>query len=219
VKTLYQRKAAAVRLAMRIAGFAALAILMCMAFAQSAHAQDPSLPYRSMLVREAQAVYGPDAPAPMFAGQIRQESSWRPGVTAWDNGRGMAQFMDGTTKQVSDLFPELGPAAPYDPRWAIRAMVRYDGWIYKRLQGKDPCHRWGAAMKGYNAGPGYVQQAQAKSKYPGIWFGVTEFVPTRQSATNFEYSRTYPHKILFKHQPLYAGLGHVICPFGVPNVN
>jgi soluble lytic murein transglycosylase-like protein len=177
---------------------------------------DPSTPYRATLIREAQAVHGPDAPVPMFAGQIAQESSWRANVTAWDNGRGLAQFMDGTTAQVSGLFPELGPPAPYDPRWSMRALVRYDAWIYKRVQGKDACQRWAAALKGYNAGPGYVRQAQSKSPDPTTWFGVTEFIPTRQSATNFEYSRTYPHKILFKHQPKYNTMGRVMCPQGVP---
>ncbi len=150
----------------------------------------------------------------MFLAQIHQESSGNEKVTAFDGGMGLAQFMDGTTKQVASLFPELGPADPYDPRWAIRAMIRYDGWIYSRVKGKDACHRWAATLKAYNAGPGYVMQAQKASPNPLIWFGVTEFVPTRQSAQNFEYSRTYPHKILFKHQSAYASWGRVTCAKG-----
>lgn len=208
--TEYQLAARRLSIIIAVICLLALAVLPLVASA----AVDPSAPFRSTLVREAQAVYGPDAPAPMFAGQIQQESSWRPGVTAWDNGRGLAQFMDGTTEQVTRTFPELGPANPYDPRWAMRALVRYDGWLFKRVKGKDLCHRWAAALKGYNAGLGYVQQGQAKSPDPQTWFGVTEFIPTRQSPENFEYSRTYPRKILFKHQPRYAELGRITCPGG-----
>jgi soluble lytic murein transglycosylase-like protein len=188
-----------------------IALLLGAAVLLPAHAADLCTQYVNMLTREAQAVRGPDAPTPMFLGQLRQESSCRAGVTASDNGRGLAQFMDATARQIAAMFPELGPPSPYDPRWAIRAMVRYDGWIYGRVKGADPCNRWAAALKGYNAGPGYVLQAQARSTQPDVWFGVTEFVPTRQSAANFEYSRTYPRKIIFHHQPRYLAIGLPVC--------
>jgi hypothetical protein len=175
------------------------------------YAADKCAQYRPALVREAQAVYGLNAPIPMFAGQMRQESSCGADVTAWDNGRGLAQFMDATSQQIARSYPELGAPDPYNPRWAIRALVRYDGWIYARVKGDTPCDRWAASLKGYNAGPGYVQQAQRASTQPGVWFGVTEFVQTRQSPENFEYSRTYPHKIMFKHQPIFAGWGATVC--------
>lgn len=190
---------------------AVIALLLGAAVLLPAHAADLCTQYVNMLTREAQAVRGPDAPTPMFMGQLRQESSCRADVTAWDNGRGLAQFMDATIKQVAAMFPELGPPAPYDPRWAIRAMVRYDGWIYRRVKGADACNRWAAALKGYNAGPGYVLQAQARSTQPEVWFGVTEFVTTRQSASNFEYSRAYPRKIIFQHQPRYLAIGMSVC--------
>lgn len=170
-----------------------------------------ALKYRPTLTREAQFVYGLNAPIPMFAGQIHQESTWRENITAPDLGRGLAQTMDATADQISRSFPELGKPDPYNPVWSIRALLRYDGWIYKRVKGDTECDRWAATLKGYNAGPGYVQQAQKKSPQPGVWFGVTEFIPTRQSAENFEYSRTYPHKILFKHQPKYATWGKTTC--------
>lgn len=171
----------------------------------------PADAYRAVLVREAQAVHGIAAPVPMFAGQIQQESSWRPGVTAWDNGRGLAQFMDATADMISRNYPELGAPDPYNPRWAIRALVRYDAWLYARVKGDSPCQRWAAALKGYNAGVGYVQRAQKRSATPGQWFGVTELVNAGQSAQNFEYSRQYPRWILFRHQPRYLAWGTGVC--------
>lgn len=189
------------------------ALLLAAASVAAAAASIPQAAhqYRSTLVREAQFVYGPAAPVPMFAGQIHQESTWRAGVTAWDNGRGLAQFMDATAEMVARNYPELGGVNPYDPRWAIRAMVRYDGWLLARVQGVDPCNRWAAALKSYNAGLGYVQRAQKRSDYPGLWFDMTEWIKTGQSEQNFEYSRTYPRKVLFKHQPLYSAWGLLTC--------
>lgn len=196
---------------------AALAIAL-VAAAQNIWASplDSALPYRATLVREAQAVYGVGAPVPMFAGQIRQESSWRPDVTAWDNGRGLAQFMDATADVIVRNYPELGAPNPYNPTWAIRALVRYDQWLYARVKGDSPCQRWAAALKGYNAGVGYVQRAQARSPTPGLWFSGTEHINAGQSAKNFEYSRQYPRWILFKHQPIYASWGPVTCPEVTP---
>lgn len=170
-----------------------------------------ALQFRSQLTREAQFVYGLSAPIPMFAAQIEQESGWRPGITAWDNGRGLAQFMDPTADTIVKLYPELGAPQPYNPGWAIRAMVRYDKWIWGRVLGDKDCDHWAAVLKGYNAGAGYVRQAQDKSAQPGVWFGVTEFVTTRQSAKNFEYSRMYPRWILLKRQSNYAGWGVLTC--------
>lgn len=192
---------------------AAVGAMLCVAALAWA---GPADPYRATLTREAQAVHGVGAPVPMFAGQINQESSWRPGVTAWDNGRGLAQFMDATADVVVRNYPELGAPDPYNPKWAIRALVRYDAWLYARVRGDTPCHRWAAALKGYNAGLGYVQRAQKRSVTPGRWFGTTELINAGQSPQNFEYSRTYPRKILFKHQPLYTTWGPLMCQEVIP---
>ena len=167
--------------------------------------------YRRLLTQEAQAVYGLRAPVPMFAGQIKQESGWRADVTAWDNGRGLAQFMDATAEQVSRSFPDLGAPAPYSRTWAIRALVRYDGWIWDRVKGNSACDRWGAALKGYNAGVGYVQRAQRMSPAPGVWFAATEDINSGQSVKNFDYSRRYSRLILFTHQLRYTSWGTTTC--------
>lgn len=170
-----------------------------------------ALKYRGELTREAQFLYGLGAPVPMFAAQIEQESGWRPGITAWDNGRGLAQFMDPTADTITRLYPELGTAQPYNPSWAMRALVRYDQWLSHQVKADAPCDRWAASLKGYNAGVGYVQQAQRKSPAPGVWFDQTEYVTTKQSAKNFEYSRMYPRWILLKRQKNYIGWGAIVC--------
>ena len=188
-----------------------LGIVLLFGFALGALAQDRCEQYRRMLTREAQAVFGMGAPIPALMGQIRQESSCRADVTAWDNGRGLAQFMDATSEHVSRVFPELGAPNPYNPQWAIRAMVRYDDWLYDRGKGSSECHRWGATFKSYNAGLGYVQRAQRRSPTPGTWFGGTENINAGQSQKNFDDSRRYPHLILFKHQPLYRDWGTTLC--------
>lgn len=167
--------------------------------------------YRHELTREAQFVFGLRAPVPMFAAQIEQESSWRAGVTAWDNGRGLAQFMDSTARAIVKEYPELGEPDPYNPRWAIRAMVRLNQYNFERVQGIDTCHQWGAALKAYNAGLGWVLKAQQLAKEPGRWFGHVEDINTGQSQKNFEYSRAYPRKILYNRQPKYASWGAVVC--------
>ena len=66
-----------------------------------------ALKYRPDLTREAQFVFGLGAPVPTLAAQIEQESGWRAGITAWDNGRGLAQFMDPTAKWAAERFADL----------------------------------------------------------------------------------------------------------------
>lgn len=166
-----------------------------------------ALKYRPDLTREAHFVLGLRAPIDYLAGQIHQESAWRPGITAWDNGRGLAQFMDPTAKWVAERYQDLGEPQPYNPLWAIRAMVRLDAYNLGRVRGNTPCDRWGAGLKAYNAGLGFILRAQKASPHPGQWFGYTEHLNTGQSAKNFEYSRLYPRWIIGKHAPKYAQWG------------
>jgi soluble lytic murein transglycosylase-like protein len=187
------------------------AVLLSKCTAAPAYAADPCDRYRATLTREAQAVFGLGAPVPALAAQLLKESSCRADVTAWDNGRGLAQFMDPTAAQVARLFPELGVPDPYSPTWSMRAQVRFNNWMLARVQGDSDCERWGAAFKGYNAGLGYVQRAQRQSRAPGVWFGVTEDINAGQSAANFSYSRQYPRTILFTHQLRYLTWGAALC--------
>ena len=186
-----------------------IAALVLFAFSTLALAQVPpsALKYRADLTREAHFVFGLGAPIDYLAGQIQQESAWRPGITAWDNGRGLAQFMDPTAEWLSERYQELGKPQPYNPLWAIRAMTRLDAYNLGRVASDTPCDRWGAALKAYNAGLGFVLRAQKRSSTPGKWFGSTENINASQSAKNFEYSREYPRWIIFKHSPRFAQWG------------
>lgn len=174
-------------------------------------ASDSCLSYQKDLTKTAVDVFGTDAPVPLLIGQLRQESSCRDDITAWDNGRGAAQFMDATAKQVSTMFPELGPPDPYNRKWALAAMSKLDNYNDEHVKGKDECEKWGAALKGYNSGLGYPQRAQKVSDQPLIWFGKTELLNKGQSDKNFEYSRMYPVWILGTHQKLYQDWGLITC--------
>ena len=185
-----------------------LALLLLVAFPALAQIPPAALRYRADLTREAHFVLGLSAPIDFFAGQIQQESNWRPGITAWDNGRGLAQFMDPTASWAAEKFKDLGTPQPYNPLWAIRAMTRLDAYNVAHIKGDTECDSWGAALKGYNAGLGYVQRAQKRSKVPGRWFGATENINAGQSAKNFEYSRQYPRWIIGKHAPKFSAWGH-----------
>lgn len=188
-----------------------LASLLLAYIAQAAPGPLPACQqYRVTLTREAQTVYGINAPIPMLAAQLHQESGCRANITAWDKGRGVAQFMDDTAVQIAHIYPDLGKPDPYNPVWAIRAQALYDAWLYKRVVGADDCQRWGAALKSYNAGLGYAQKAQRKAGN-GTWFGGAENINAGQSQKNFEYSKQYPRTILQKHQPRYASWGTVTC--------
>ena len=192
--------------------FVALLLFPILAFAQIPAAAQR---YRADLTREAQFIFGLAAPVPTLAAQIEQESGWKPGVTAWDNGRGLAQFMDPTADWASQRFADLGPAQPYNPKWAMRALVRLDNYNVSLVKGDSPCEEWGAALKAYNAGLGYVKRSQARSEHPGTWFGATEKINAGQSAKNFEYSRQYPRWIMLKRQAKYMPWGKGIDCAGV----
>ena len=193
------------------AGMSAIALLALTMSNVKAAPVDRMSQWRPTLTREAQAIYGISAPIPMFAGQIFQESGGNEKVTAFDGGMSLAQMMPATAKWLSEIYPDLGAPDPYNPRWSIRALTRYNSWLYKRVKGGNACETWGAVLTGYNGGLGYVQKSQRLSGTPDIWFGKTELISSGQSTKNFVYSREYPRWILYKHQPRYSAWGAVTC--------
>lgn len=168
--------------------------------------------HRRLLVRAAHAEWGLDAPVATLAGQVHQESRWRSQARSPAGAQGIAQFMPATADWMAELYPNsLGPAQPYNPGWALRAMVAYDRWLYTRNQASSDCDRWAFALSAYNGGLGWVNRdrvlASAKGADKLAWFDSVERHNAGRSAANFRENRHYPRAILLRWEPMYAAAG------------
>jgi hypothetical protein len=166
--------------------------------------------YQRDLTRTARFVWGIDAPIATFAAQIHQESGWNPDARSYAGAEGMAQFMPDTTTWISGAYP-LGTPEPFNPAWAMRALVTYDLHLWKRIKAADSCHRMAMTLSAYNGGLGWVYRDQALAEKSQLdrsrWFGHVELVNAGRSAAAFKENRGYPRKILLRWQPLYASWG------------
>jgi hypothetical protein len=196
-------------------GWLFLGLALLVASCQPAHAADvprAAEQYRRTLVRAAHAEWGLDAPIATMAGQIHQESAWRANARSLVGAQGLAQFMPATADWMAELYPRsLGPAQPYNPGWALRAMVQFDRWLYVRNQANSECERWAFVLSGYNGGNGWVNRdrrlASAKGADQLAWFDSVERHNAGRSAANFRENRHYPRAILLRWEPLYAAAG------------
>ena len=103
--------------------------------------------YRRTLVRAAHAEWGLHAPIATMAAQVHQESAWHANARSPVGAQGLAQFMPATAHWMAELYPNsLGPAQPYNPGWALRAMVQFDRWLYERNQAISECERWACLL-------------------------------------------------------------------------
>ncbi|SDU82284.1 Transglycosylase SLT domain-containing protein [Pseudomonas sihuiensis] len=168
--------------------------------------------HRRTLVRAAHAEWGLGAPVATFAAQVHQESAWRVNARSPVGAEGLAQFMPATADWMAEIYPRsLGPAQPYNPGWALRAMVAFDRWLYERNQAVSECDRWAFVLAGYNGGNGWVNRdrrlASAKGADPLAWFDSVERHNAGRSAANFRENRHYPRAILLRWEPMYAAAG------------
>ena len=188
---------------------AALAVLTA---AGCVHAQVPQAAqaYRSDLIRTARAVWGMDAPIAVFAAQVHQESGWNPRAVSYVGAQGLAQFMPGTTRWIAGLTPDLATQQPFNPAWALRALVQYDLWLYqrapKRYASRD---RMWVALRGYNGGLGHWNAEAASS---GLAQPSREQVDAacgkaRRAAIHCRENLGYPQRILHVLQPRYLSWG------------
>ncbi len=197
--------------------------LVCWACGQALGAEVPTaaLPYQRTLTREARAVWGLNAPIAVIAGQVQQESAWKPAVCS-AFACGLAQFTPQTADWISGAYPhDLGANQPLSPAWALRAVVRYDYVLYEPLAWAwSDCDRWAFALSGYNGGPGWLERdrklcSSFSACDPDRWWSNVE-LHTRRSPAAAKENRGYPRHILLSYQAVYVSWqGAVQC--SLPN--
>ncbi len=204
------------RLASRIALWlhVCLALLMFSGFMAVACAQ--SIPrdaqrHQATLKREAQRVWGIDAPVATFAAQVHQESRWRENARSPVGAQGLTQFMPATTNWIGGLYPSLSDRAPYNPTWALRALVTYDKWLSDRVKAVNTCERMAFTLSAYNGGLGWVYKRQKLSKEPGQCMGNTCAINPGVTPASQRENQHYPEVILLKYEPIYASWGAGSC--------
>lgn len=206
------RVALALRWIERAAG--ALLIAAAIVLSSDAGAQIPpdAARYKRDLIRNARLEWGLDAPTATFAAQIHQESGWRADATSHAGAQGIAQFMPATAKWLAGLYAHLGADDPLNPAWAIRAMVRYDRYLFDEVRGLTHCERMAKTLAAYNGGLGNLQSeervAAARGLDTSLWFGGVEHADAgRRSPANWQENRGYPRRILHDLEPRYRTAG------------
>lgn len=171
-----------------------------------------SLPYRAALTGAARRVWGMDAPVPLLAAQIHQESRWRPDARSRVGAQGAAQFMPSTAAWIVQAYPDLGPAAPFNPAWSFAAQSRYVKHLYDRIHYPKDCDRFGAALSSYNGGEGHHNNRRRMAADPNdFWNSVRPIRPPGVSAANNRENEAYSQIIVYQHQPLFRTWGPTSC--------
>lgn len=167
--------------------------------------------YQRALIANARFVWGLNAPVAVMAAQVHQESGWRADAKS-KFASGLTQFTRQTADWISEKYAdELGDNEPLNPSWALRAMARYDKFLYDRQRtAVTDCDRWAFTLSAYNGGEGWVNRdralAQRNGAMPNRWWGHVEKHSPR-AAWAFKENRDYPRRILLQRQPPYRAWG------------
>lgn len=195
----------------------AAALLFVMLVIAPAHAAESTpaaaAPWRAELTRAAHTEWGLDAPIAALAAQVHQESGWNAQAVSRVGARGMAQFMPATATwwcQLNRLAP--GECQPHNPRWALRALVGYDKWLWDRLkQAQQPpdgaAARMWATLRSYNGGLGHWQAEARLAAGPARHQVDAACGRARRHPTHCAENLGYPRRILATLQPRYATWG------------
>lgn len=184
-----------------------VAVLPALTFAQ----EPPrvAMKYRADLVRSARLVWGLDAPVAVMAAQVHQESGWRPDARS-AYAHGLAQFTPDTAEWIAGQDAALAGADTGNPVWALRALARYDKWLYDRIPAasNSACDRWWGALRGYNGGLGHwLKEARLAAPYTDRGAIDAQCGRASRHVSHCRENLAYPRLILTKWQPLYASWG------------
>lgn len=168
--------------------------------------------YRAQLTREVHATWGLKGDVAVFSAQITQESGWNPNAKSSVGAMGLGQVMPATAVWLSKTYPkDLAQPSPYDAGWNIRALVKYDFWLYQRLgtyqEGSQ--NRIAASLASYNAGLGWILKASknAAGCDKSLWWDCAENTVDARTAANRKQSRDYPRRILLVYYPRFKAAG------------
>ena len=170
----------------------------------SPHDQTVNTKYKKFLIREVRFLWGLEEAVSTFAAQIRQESNWNPNARS-PYAAGLTQFTPDTAKWMRTLYPELAGGffderdVRLDWKWSIRAMVRYDRYLYVKLtQFAQISNLWTLTLRSYNGGIGWVKKELRNCK-------TMDFACCRRYRRKSACRENigYPKAILEKWKPLY----------------
>ena len=139
-----------------------------------------------------------------------RERAWRPDAVSRVGAQGLAQFMPATSRWIATQAPELATPQPYNPAWALRALVTYDRWLYHRTPARyTPYERMWVALRSYNGGLGHWQQEAASTglAQPSRAQVDAACGSARRAAVHCKENLGYPHRILVVLQPRYLQWG------------
>jgi len=164
--------------------------------------------YRRDLTRVVQQEWGLSGNVALHAAQIHQESAWKADAKSWAGAEGLAQFMPGTAKWISEAHPDLGPATPYSPEWSMRAQSKYNKHLLDRVVGHTDCDRWWHTLRSYNGGLGHLRAESANAIDPLDRASVDATCGTaRRAVKHCAENLGYPRRILLDLEPRYLAHG------------
>lgn len=191
------------------------AIFLCCekAFAGEIKIPQKALEFREYLIKESRFVWGLTAPSATFAAQIHTESCWNERAKSPAGAMGLTQFMPKTADWIGSIYTELAEADPYNPYWAINALVLYNKYHFDKIQAVDFASKMAFVLSAYNGGLGWVLRDREKAKEygynPYCYFENVEKVNSGRSKKAFRENRNYVDFIK-KREKAYmdAGFGN-----------